>query len=1384
MTDPDKRNEPDATIARDEPDVDATVGPDDDDATVIPDEDPAYAAKTVTPEVASGNDDAPGNDDVTMHRDDEDDDDATVIPDDDQTVNTDMGPATVVEEPIDGDQTLVREEEEDDDLTVYGDDAEDDDQTVMRDEDDDDQTVMSDEEDNDQTVMSDDDESAAATRIDVSSPGETLGRTVDSEAGSVGATSTGESLSGGKTRLSFGKSKAPKSKSGKAPKPKKSEPDKPRYDLVDNFAHGGMGNIWKAHDQRIHRDVAYKELLPRALRRPRVVERFVQEAQITGQLEHPCIVPIYDLGNQENGAPFYAMKLIHGTEMKDHIEDMHKLPKDSTEYRRTMIKLLHSLIDTCNAMGFAHQRGVLHRDLKPQNVMLGGFGETLVLDWGLAKILGGHEAAGDGGMIVSGDYDEKFDADEESPGESLGDLSQATDATKILDESSSPALAATQMTGTAVQTDSRSAGTETKYGSVMGTPAYMPPEQAEGKLDLMDGRTDIYSIGAILYEILVNDAPIPRTKMDQMLDHVINKPIKPPIEIVPSTPPALSAIAMKALSKRREDRYATALDMARDVEDYLADEPVSAYPEPFLDKALRWARRHRTAVTAAVAVVVAVAIGSIAWSSLESARIGRLQSTAEAKMTEASGLSGESKFEDAKLVLNEAMGLLGNEESLHALRTGISGQLSAIDRLVESAERDRINALTLEVEQALTQAKELAASGSDLNGARTALTEIVTRLADEPGLSDLHGRANAELNTVTDQIENQERRALAQQEFSQFLDLVDQARFYATVSTGDDLVLNTNTARDAADSAFELYGGMTKNYLSSAPPLLSEAQAEDVRSGSYELLLIKAESELTLVQNADESARQAAAARALEALAQAEALGIESRALVLRRARYYDIAGDVNQRDLTLLAAEAITPKSALDFFLIGEELRRAGQLEKALTSYRQALQIDPSQFWSLHQMALTHLLGGQAEAAVAGYTACIARRPDERICYLTRGIAYASLSQIEPALADLNKARDLDPNLYAVYLNRGAVYVAKKDLEAAIADFKHAAELRPGHAGPFVNLGETYRIQENYDESEAALTKALELDANNSKAHRIRALTRLQLMKVDEARADFEQVIALDKDPLSQADAWQQIGKTWHRGGEPDMALEAYDQSIAANPKNSDTYRLKAEVLLSLNRDQDAVDAFTKFLEFGKPVGDVYRARSLAYSKLGLFREAMNDYTRALELEPSANMLVRRGWAYLMEANKLALADFDAAVSENPDNADAWNGRGYARVMMGDYPRAIADADEALTRAAKQIEAEGPSAWPHVYNAATIYAQAVGKVLQDGRRTSEDREKRASQLTIKAIQIIGQTLKAAGPGQQAAVIQTLQTDTAINPIRNRPEFRQAFAPKPPPNNN
>jgi len=457
-----------------------------------------------------------------------------------------------------------------------------------------------------ETVVVPDDENTILDEDAASDEAATIAETVDGQVGKTRSRSSpDESRSTSSTRLNFSKSAESETHTAVS--------DGPRYDLVDNFAHGGVGNIWKAHDQRLQRNVAYKELLPRALRRPRLVERFVQEAQITGQLEHPGIVPIYDLGWQDNGAPFYAMKLINGTEMKDRIGQLHKLPKDSVEYRRAFVKLLHNFIDTCNALAFAHQRGVLHRDLKPQDVMLGEYGETLVLDWGLARILTSNKESATGGVTVSGDYHENLDVGEESADESLADGVQDSDATKIVGEPGDPYQAPTHIV-TTIKTSSRSEGTETRYGSVMGTLAYMPPEQAEGKIDLMDARTDIYSLGAILYEILVNDAPIPRGPMEQMIDYIVHEPIKPPIEIDSSTSRQLNAIALKALSKRREDRFASALDLAQDVEDYLAGEPVSAYPEPWYDTARRWARRHQKQIAGTIAAIVFLVLVQFAWS--------------------------------------------------------------------------------------------------------------------------------------------------------------------------------------------------------------------------------------------------------------------------------------------------------------------------------------------------------------------------------------------------------------------------------------------------------------------------------------------------------------------------------------------------------------------------------------------------------------------------------------------------------------------------------------------------------------------------------------------------------------------------------------------------
>ncbi|MBM83569.1 MAG: hypothetical protein CMJ78_23665 [Planctomycetaceae bacterium] len=166
-------------------------------------------------------------------------------------------------------------------------------------------------------------------------------------------------------------------------------------------------------------------------------------------------------------------------------------------------------------------------------------------------------------------------------------------------------------------------------------------------------------------------------------------------------------------------------------------------------------------------------------------------------------------------------------------------------------------------------------------------------------------------------------------------------------------------------------------------------------------------------------------------------------------------------------------------------------------------------------------------------------------------------------------------------------------------------------------------------------------------------------------------------------------------RDDDHEKSIEAYTKSLKALPEFPDSLRLRAEAYLSLGKDAETVSDFTEYLKYGTPLGDVYRPRGLAYKELGQDRKAQNDYTRSLELEPEkANILTRRGWAYMLDAAKLAKEDFEDAVKINPENPDAYNGRGYAKVMLGDFQGAINDANEAVKWARKQAEAKFPGAW------------------------------------------------------------------------------------------
>lgn len=347
-----------------------------------------------------------------------------------------------------------------------------------------------------------------------------------------------------------------------------------RFRILRPHAKGGLGQVSVALDQELNREVALKEILPNHLDSVSR-ERFVLEAEITGGLEHPGIVPVYALGHAPDGRPFYAMRFVKGDSLKQAIDQFHRFDnsnrKDPIGQSLELRQLLGRFIDVCNAMEYAHSRGVLHRDLKPGNIMVGKYGETLVVDWGLAKAVGKPDVSSDEGML--------------SPSSALSSSGQ------------------------------------TRAGQALGTPSYMSPEQAIGKLDELGPTTDVYSLGATLYHVLTGRPPFQKEDVAEILRKVQKGIFPRPRSINSQIPKPLEAICLKAMELIPSERYISSKGLSEDIEHWLADEPVNAYREGALALASRWIRKHRAwAMSGAAALVLVAVVSSVAAVWINSAR--------------------------------------------------------------------------------------------------------------------------------------------------------------------------------------------------------------------------------------------------------------------------------------------------------------------------------------------------------------------------------------------------------------------------------------------------------------------------------------------------------------------------------------------------------------------------------------------------------------------------------------------------------------------------------------------------------------------------------------------------------------------------------------------
>lgn len=340
------------------------------------------------------------------------------------------------------------------------------------------------------------------------------------------------------------------------------------YTILESIDEGAMGEILLAKDNKLNRKVAYKKIHPHVADVPSYLGRFYLEAQVTAQLQHPNIVPIYGFTTSDQSVG-YAMKLIDGITLKDHIretQDQYDKNGEPDEHHSLHARLEHFL-KVCDAIHYAHRKGVIHRDLKPLNIMIGPYNEVYVMDWGIAKT-----------VDVSKDM--------------FGDRTALVGHEEVDDED------------------------KTKMGQVMGTPAYMSPEQAGGEYDILDHRSDLYALGLILFELVTLHRAINGKDMDELMLKARRGIIDPApaYKKQADAQEQLLAIVKKATQYLPEDRYSTVAEFSDDIRRFIQGEAIKARPESMKQKIMRWVAHHQKAavnimtysILASFALVVAV----------------------------------------------------------------------------------------------------------------------------------------------------------------------------------------------------------------------------------------------------------------------------------------------------------------------------------------------------------------------------------------------------------------------------------------------------------------------------------------------------------------------------------------------------------------------------------------------------------------------------------------------------------------------------------------------------------------------------------------------------------------------------------------------------------
>jgi tetratricopeptide (TPR) repeat protein/tRNA A-37 threonylcarbamoyl transferase component Bud32 len=977
-----------------------------------------------------------------------------------------------------------------------------------------------------------------------------------------------------------------------------------RYVTLRLHAAGGLGEVHVAHDTELGRQVALKRIRPARADDPDSRRRFLREAAVTARLEHPGVVPVYGLVSDPEGGPSYAMRLVAGQSLHQAIRAYHdaeRLGRDLTERRLALRGLLTRFVAVCQTVAYAHSRGVVHRDLKPANVMLGPYGETLVVDWGLAKPISAPAAA-----------------DEET-----------TDPTAP---------------------DSDNTGT----GLTVGTPAYMSPEQAAGRHAEIGPASDVYGLGATLYTILTGKPPFEGEEGAVLKASERMTPV-PPRRANRSVPPPLEAVCLRAMAPRPQDRFASAADLGAEVERWLAGEPVQSYPERWPARAARWARRHRAAAAALVAGLLVAAVlggGGSAWLAREAADRRSERTRLQLKDSEA---VGRALAELPDLVrawrFREAAGLLDQTTAglSEFAPPEVRGRLEAALADVRLAERlDAVRLEKLEnsavvgwkVDTTIAAAAgyreafkrygldcmsgEVAALGERI--AMSPVREALLAGLDDWATGERNDRQRERLTRIARAADphpwrDQFRDSVARRDQAAACQLAKQANVEQLTPTvlealatalGDETsegerLLRRAQIRHPADLwlNFRLgYAAMRKNDPASVAGGI----------GYYSACLAARETVVVYLNLADGLFRIGDPAGAEAACRRAVELDPTSAWAQAFLANIFYRRGDLSAAVFAYRRALELDPNLAWANVGLGDALTKQRDLAGAAAAYRRAVELAPqSDIPHLSLGIALHNLGDLPRAATALRRA-IELDPKSAKAHARLGMVLEALGDLAGATTALNRVTELDPKNASAHSNLGIVLFRRGDTAGAVAACRRAVELDPKNATALVSLGGALYRLGDLAEALAVYRRAVELDPKNAIAHSNLGMALLKQGDFAGAAAACRRAIELDP---KNARAHTNLGVALQRLGDLAGAAATLRRVTELDPKDATAHSNLANVLTERGDLEGAATAYRRAVELAPK--DAHADLCLAYvlMQLGRFAEAKAPAQRALDLLP-----------------------------------------------------------------------------------------------------------------------------------------------------------------------